>query len=119
MRLTWWCSRGSGGYFTLDALMAAGVLVMILILVASLMYAGYVMERENLGHFGDVLRFQNHLDRLWVRESWWDLDGVTEELSEGVVCSYELSDSGHGVIRLTVTLDMHGRRDFYVLERRG
>ena len=52
------------GFFTLDAVVAAGILVVIILVASSVMYSGYIIEQRNMSIFMDLQLVENHLDGL-------------------------------------------------------
>ncbi len=104
------------GFFTLDAVVAAGILVVIILVASSVMYSGYIIEQRNMSIFMDLQLVENHLDSLMSLS--WDELGVSEGIGEGIYCDYVVSETEHRTVQLLVKFNIHGCEHSFVLEKR-
>lgn len=109
---------GKAGHFALDAIIAAGIVVVVIAMVSSIVFAGYKMQQEGLTFYNELQQAQNHMETLLSQDDWLDLDGLTVDISDVLSCSYKVNETEYKTARLEVSFSGNSLKRTFVLEKR-
>lgn len=106
------------GSLTLDALTAAAIIGMVIVLTSGLVFAAYKSSAETARLFQGMQIVESHLEELKGKACWGELDGQINQLSENITCSYQYtSETVWQTERLDVNVTLRGLKFPVVLER--